>query len=165
LIGAIPPAIGWVSGGGSLIDPRIWVISSFFFIWQVPHFWLLYLDFAIDYEKAGFPPLTRVFTMAQNEKIISTWIGSTLVLGLLIPLLGFASFSLTYLFLLTLTFWFLRSGVKFFRAYPTEISFGFVFTKLNLYAVGVLFILSSDRLLASSLTKLNLMNKMLVITG
>jgi len=32
MVGAIPPAVGWVSAGGSLFDPRIIIISFFFFI-------------------------------------------------------------------------------------------------------------------------------------
>lgn len=66
LIGAIPPLIGWVSGKGHLsLDPQILAISFFFFIWQVPHFWLLLLNSGRDYEKAGLPSLTRIFSSAQ----------------------------------------------------------------------------------------------------
>ena len=39
-IGAIPPLIGWVAAGGSLLDFRAWVLALFFFVWQVPHFYL-----------------------------------------------------------------------------------------------------------------------------
>ena len=65
LVGAIPPAIGWVAGGGSLSDPRIAFISFFFFIWQIPHFWLLLFIFGKDYEKAGLPSLTKIFNLDQ----------------------------------------------------------------------------------------------------
>ncbi|HVO72560.1 MAG TPA: UbiA family prenyltransferase, partial [Ignavibacteriaceae bacterium] len=34
LVGAIPPAVGWVAAGGYIFDPQIIVISFFFFIWQ-----------------------------------------------------------------------------------------------------------------------------------
>ena len=55
LVGAIPPAVGWVAGGGSIFDPQILIIATFFFIWQIPHFWLLLLVLDKDYQKAGFP--------------------------------------------------------------------------------------------------------------
>ena len=61
LVGAIPPAVGWTSAGGSILDPQILIISFFFFIWQIPHFWLLLLVLGKDYEKAGFPTLTQLF--------------------------------------------------------------------------------------------------------
>jgi hypothetical protein len=67
VIGAIPPAIGWICGKGALsFDPQILALSFFFFIWQVPHFWLLLLNFGRDYEKAGFPSLTRIFNSASS---------------------------------------------------------------------------------------------------
>ena len=42
VIGAIPPAIGWVCAGGALGGP-ILSLSFFLLMWQVPHFWLLAL--------------------------------------------------------------------------------------------------------------------------
>ena len=38
LVGVIPPLLGWVSGGGSLLDPRIGVIAFFFFYLANPPF-------------------------------------------------------------------------------------------------------------------------------
>ena len=74
LVGAIPPSLGWVHGGGRPFDPQILALAFFFFIWQIPHFWLLLLDFGKDYEKAGFPSLTRIFTPAQLRRILFSWI-------------------------------------------------------------------------------------------
>jgi len=45
LIGAIPPAVGWVAGGGNMLNPNLFLLLFFFFIWQVPHFWLLLLKY------------------------------------------------------------------------------------------------------------------------
>ena len=58
VVGAIPPVIGWVSGGGDPTDARIIVVAFFFFVWQVPHFWLLLMRIGGDYERAGLPSLT-----------------------------------------------------------------------------------------------------------
>ena len=51
LIGALPPLVGWASSGSSIFSPRPLGIALFFFIWQIPHFWLLLLNFGGDYEK------------------------------------------------------------------------------------------------------------------
>jgi heme o synthase len=68
VIGAIPPLVGWVAGGGSLADPRAMFMAFFFFIWQVPHFWLLMLKYGEEYTKAGFPSITRIYTPPADQE-------------------------------------------------------------------------------------------------
>ncbi len=84
LIGAIPPMVGWVAGGGNIFDPRIILIASFFFIWQVPHFWLLLLMSGDDYQRAGLPSLTRIFSTAQIARITFIWTLTTALAALII---------------------------------------------------------------------------------
>ena len=91
LVGAIPPAIGWAAAGGSLLDPQIIIIAFFFFIWQIPHFWLLLLVMDQDYRQAGFPTLTQIFNHSQLSRITFIWIIATAVTGLMIPLFGIVS--------------------------------------------------------------------------
>ncbi len=86
IVGAIPPVVGWVAGGGSILDPQIILISFFFFIWQIPHFWLLLMVLDKDYQKAGFPTLTQIFNQQQLGRITFMWIIATGVTGLLLPL-------------------------------------------------------------------------------
>ena len=88
LVGAIPPVIGWVAGGGALFDPQILAIATFFFIWQIPHFWLLLLVMDKDYQRAGFPTLTHVFNRDQLSRITFIWIVTTAVTGFMISLFG-----------------------------------------------------------------------------
>ena len=42
IIGAIPPAIGWITAGGYLFHPSNIAMMLFFFVWQVPHFILIH---------------------------------------------------------------------------------------------------------------------------
>ncbi|MDZ7399592.1 MAG: protoheme IX farnesyltransferase [candidate division KSB1 bacterium] len=84
LIGAIPPMVGWVAGGGNIFDPTIVLIASFFFIWQVPHFWLLLMLSGDDYQRAGLPSLTRFFSMAQIARITFIWTLTTALAALII---------------------------------------------------------------------------------
>ncbi len=86
VIGAIPPLVGWVAGGGSLLDARAMIMAFFFFIWQVPHFWLLMLKYGKEYEKAGYPSITSIYSENQIKNITFIWVLATAVSALMIPL-------------------------------------------------------------------------------
>ena len=147
LVGAIPPALGWVAGGGTLLDPRIGGLALFFFIWQIPHFWLLLLDSSKDYENAGLPSITRFFSTRQIERIVFIWLLSTGASALTFPSLGLVHFRPVCLFLLVATAWFLRGAIHFFSSSPRPSAFRIAFMKLNAYALAVLLLLSVDRFL------------------
>lgn len=84
LIGALPPAMGWAAAGGQLRDPALLALVFLFFIWQVPHFWLLALLYRTGYERAGFPTLHRHFSDPQILRLIFTWTcGTAAACGLL----------------------------------------------------------------------------------
>jgi len=86
VIGAIPPLVGWVAGGGSLLDARAMIMAFFFFIWQVPHFWLLMLKYGNEYEKAGYPAITKIYSESQIKNVTFIWVLATAVSALMIPL-------------------------------------------------------------------------------
>src|ERR1700755_1750254 len=59
LAGALPPAVGWASGTGSLsLAPLLLV--AIIFMWTPPHFWALSLWRSGDYARAGVPMLPVV---------------------------------------------------------------------------------------------------------
>jgi protoheme IX farnesyltransferase len=147
VVGVIPPILGWASGGGSILDPRIWGIVFFFFIWQVPHFWLFFLDFSRDYEKAGLPSITKIFSAGQIKRIMLIWLLSTGISGLSIFSFHLIHLQFIHFFLIVSTLWHIWNSFHFFRSYPQRADLRVAFTKLNLYAILVLFLLSSDRLL------------------
>jgi protoheme IX farnesyltransferase len=147
LVGAIPPALGWVAGGGSILDPRIGGLALFFFLWQIPHFWLLLLDSSKDYENAGLPSITRFFSTRQIKRIVFIWLLSTGVSALTFPSFGLFNFPSVYLFLLVATSWFGWDAILFFRSSPRTSSLRIAFMKLNAYALAVLLLLSVDRFL------------------
>lgn len=84
LVGALPPYIGWLAAQGSLIDPVIFWVSLFFFIGQIPHFWLLLLMFGKEYSFAGYPSLHNLFTEQQIKRLSFTWIIATISSALLV---------------------------------------------------------------------------------
>ena len=148
LVGAIPPVLGWVTGGGSMLDPRIWGVSLFFFIWQIPHFWLLLLDFSKDYERAGLPSITKIFSTQQIKRIVSVWLLWTGASSLIIPLCGFFNSFSIRLFLMTITCWLFWNAIIFLRSYPEKTSQSPIFANLNIYALIVTLLLSLDKLVS-----------------
>lgn len=147
LIGAIPPAMGWMAGGGRLGDPRLMVVCLFLFLWQVPHFWLLLLERSGDYERAGLPSLTQRLTVDQLKRITFIWILCTAASCLWIPLFLALNFPLTLLLLLGATLWLLWRAAGFFRSSRSGREMRYAFLRLNLYVWGVLLLLSLDRCL------------------
>jgi protoheme IX farnesyltransferase len=147
LIGAIPPAIGWVSGGGALSDPHIMIVLFFFLIWQIPHFWLLLLNYSGDYERAGLPSLSRKFSSIQLKRVISIWISATAVACLLIPFSGAVYFSFTKVLLLSVSLWLVWNGTRLLWNIPTDTLYGRVFSTMNIFILAVMVFLSVDRLL------------------
>lgn len=147
VVGAIPPAIGWTSAGGNLLDPQIIIIAFFFFIWQIPHFWLLLLVLSKDYEQAGFPTLTKAFDLAQLSRITFVWIIATVVTSLLIPFFGIIKNPLLYVSLLLAGVWLTWSAAKILKNYEQKLNLRFAFREINIFALLVMLIISLDQIL------------------
>lgn len=97
LIGALPPVVGWSAAGGYLSDPTIHLVAFFFFIWQIPHFWLLLLFYSRDYVAGGLPSLFDRFDRRQIVKFTFLWIAAVCVAALLLPMVQlFEQTSLAY---------------------------------------------------------------------
>lgn len=86
LVGALPPYIGWLADQGAIDSPLIFMVASFFFIGQIPHFWLLLLMFGKEYSLAGYPSLHEIFSENQIKRLSFTWILATIASALLISL-------------------------------------------------------------------------------
>lgn len=147
VIGAIPPAIGWVAAGGSVMAPQVLALAMFFFIWQIPHFWLLLLIYGKDYAKAGFPTLTEKYNTAQITRMTFVWIAALSTSCLLIPFFGVSHSVVTTVLLLLLGAGLVLyskkilntlSGIKLYRK---------AFLYINLYVLAAISILTIDALL------------------
>jgi protoheme IX farnesyltransferase len=149
LVGAIPPVLGWTAGGGEILDPRIGAVALFFFIWQIPHFWLLLLDVSKDYENVRLPSVTKIFSEEQIKRIVFLWLLSTGVASLIIPLFGFLNSLIFYILLMAVAFWLFWNAVILLRSNGDQGSWRAAFMKLNVHAILVISVLSADRLLNS----------------
>lgn len=146
LIGAIPPIIGWVASGGQVFDMKILMVAFFFFIWQIPHFWLLVLIHGNDYEKAGFPTISKIYSSLQVSRITFVWIAALVASCFLIPLFNVATKPATFILLFLLGIWLLFSTKNILSSYLEKIIFRKAFIKINLYVLAVIIIISLDKL-------------------
>ncbi len=151
LIGAIPPVIGWVAAGGYVFNPKAIALAMFFFIWQIPHFWLLLLLFGKDYEKAGFPTLTKIFTNDQLSRITFVWMTALAVSCLLIPFFDISSNPMSVIVMIIAGIWLLYESRDLLTKYFERVIFKKAFIRINLYVLAIVIILSLDKLLLHEL--------------
>ncbi len=147
VIGAIPPAIGWVAGGGNLMDHELLVVCFFFFMWQVPHFWLLLLAYERDYEKTHLPSLSKTFSHHQMIRITLVWMSAAVVSCLLIPLLGTSDSNIEYILLGSVATWFSLSILKVYSQNNKRLLYLTAFKNINIYIIFVMLILDIGSLL------------------
>jgi protoheme IX farnesyltransferase len=146
LVGALPPMVGWVAAGGSLLDPQILILGFFFFIWQIPHFWLLLLIFGKDYEQAGFPTLTQIFSMEQLSRITFIWIAATFAASTLLPLFGLIKNNIIYIGILVSGVWLMWNALRLLKSSKENIWFKMAFREINIFAIVVVLLLSIEKL-------------------
>ncbi len=146
LVGALPVAVGWVAGGGGLYDPKLWMVCFFFFMWQVPHSWLFVLNYGGEYEKAGLPSLTVLFSTVQLLRINFIWISAVGVSCLLVTMSGAIRNSIVNFSLLVLSAWLVGNGVKLLETEGRRSGYSFAFNRINTYMFLVMCLLTADKL-------------------
>jgi len=146
VIGALPPAIGWVSAGGALFDPRLLALCVFFFIWQVPHFWFLSLSNTEDYKKAGLPAVGEIFSKEQISRITSVWILSMAVAGLTLQLYIISTHQTLNAMLYAAGLWLFAGGFTCIRQSPAPLPSHKAFNRINMYMLLSMLILTGESL-------------------
>lgn len=148
LIGALPPAIGWVAAGGTVRDPTLLALAFVFFVWQVPHFWLLVALHAEGYEEAGFPTLVGLLGRHRLARLTWTWICATSASLALVPLFRAVNAGAGALILLLAGLWLPLTALPLLRAEPSPATFRRVFMDINLFALVLTAVVLLDPLLA-----------------
>jgi protoheme IX farnesyltransferase len=144
LVGALPPYIGWFAGGGVVFDERILWVALFFFIGQIPHFWLLLLMFGKEYELAGFPSLNSTFNDNQIKRLSYTWILATIAAALIVAMV--VLFDSTTMFFLLFYIIFLLYSVSISIFVKKEMSARSLFLRLNFLYLLMMIVLIVDNL-------------------
>jgi len=144
IIGALPPAIGWVAAGGSITDPQIIILSFFFFMWQIPHFWLLLMKYGYQYEKAGFPSLTKIYSETQLKHITFMWTLATALACLFIPFFRITHSFITEISLAVLAIGLIVIFSKLLFQTRKRLRLSNYFITINVFLLLVLISLSLD---------------------
>lgn len=149
LIGAIPPAIGWVAAGGALRSPAMLSLCLLFFLWQVPHFWMLMLIHDQDYGRAEFPTLSGHFRADQSGRLSFTWMAATALSCAFLPVFG-AVFSAPVMILLGVAaLWLLWQATALLRPELDRAVFRRTFWSINLFALVAILAVVADPFLGA----------------
>jgi len=148
LIGALPPAIGWTAAGGHVLDPSILALAFVFFIWQVPHFWMLVAMHAKGYEQAGFPTVANMFGLQRLARLSFTWICGTAAACALLPMFRVVVSPPCLALLAAAALWLVYSGAPLVRPAPGSPVFRRTFMRTNLFALLLTAAVILDPLLA-----------------
>jgi protoheme IX farnesyltransferase len=81
ILGVVPPAIGWLAAGGTLGEPEFFALGLFYFVWQIPHFWLLVMLHYGDYAGAGYTTAMRLFGKMSLQRLTYYWLMLTIMTG------------------------------------------------------------------------------------
>jgi heme o synthase len=144
LVGAIPPAMGWVAGNGDILDPRPAALCFFFYMWQVLHFFIHIRDCGEEYEKAGLPSLSHIFTHDQLDRLVFQWLVALSVSTQLMIFFGVIRSPLVNAALLAASLWLAFTGFDFIRE-PGGVS-KVIFRRMNFYMLSILFMMTIDGL-------------------
>ncbi len=155
LIGAIPPAIGWAAAGGALRSPAMLSLCLLFFLWQVPHFWMLMLIHDQDYGRAEFPTLSRHFRADQSGRLSFTWMAATAFSCAFLPVFG-AVFSAPVMILLGVaSLWLLWQATALLHAQLDRAVFRRTFWSINLFALVMILAVIADPFLSAPTARIS----------
>ncbi|MGD9948066.1 MAG: UbiA family prenyltransferase [Desulfobulbus sp.] len=87
LAGALPPLIGWSAAGGRMVSVTSWLLFSLLFLWQIPHFFLVFYRHRQDYEQVGRPTLIAQISAPGLYRVLLVWLFALITVTLAFPLL------------------------------------------------------------------------------
>jgi len=147
LVGAIPAMIGWSAAGGAIFDTRIIVIAYFLFIWQIPHFWFLLLKYGKEYEEAGFPSISKVFSQQGLKSLTFIWIIATSITTLMFPLFNIVTIPLLLIIIFILNIWLVITFTRITFNLKIGINFKRAFATINVFMLVILLLLTLEAII------------------
>ncbi len=144
ILGVIPPAIGWLVAGHSLFELEFYTLAAFYFIWQVPHFWLLVMLFHGDYKDGGYPTAMRLFGEGTLQRLTYVWLNLTIFAGVFM-VYTFNVYSMITIGLITLLgIWAFVTSLQLLKKEFKLTDARAIFWKINAAFLGTIILLSID---------------------
>lgn len=137
VIGALPPAIGWCAAGGGLRDPGVLALAFVYFIWQVPHFWLLVGLHAEGYQGAGFPTLMQRVGKPGLARLTFTWTCGTAAACALLPVFRIVQAPPPLVLLAAAALWLVVTALPLLRKDIALPGFRRAFMNINVFALAL----------------------------
>ncbi|HEX2788577.1 MAG TPA: protoheme IX farnesyltransferase [Ignavibacteria bacterium] len=148
LVGALPPLAGWVAAGGEVLNGNILLIVAYFFVWQIPHFWLLLLIYNNDYKRAGFPVLTDKYDTNKLKKLIIAGVVATTAFPIVLCFTGILNYDLSAVFIIMAGIITSALFVKFYNSESSNKTYLKYFILINLYNLLIISVFSLDKLIS-----------------
>jgi len=146
LLGVIPPAIGWLAAGRSLTEPEFLALGLLFFVWQVPHFWLLAAKYDTDYRAAGFPTAVEAFGPDGFRLVLFVWWLLTVVCALFAAALFGVRNAAVLAVMTVLAGAMVYAGIRMLLRTLTPERAGTLFRGINFFLLTTVVLLSIDGL-------------------
>ena len=147
ILGVIPPAIGWLAAGHALGEVEFYALGIYYFIWQIPHYWLLVMLHYGGYKDAGYPTVMRLFGQGSLQRLTFVWLMMTIFAGyFMVSIFNPQSMSINILLIANAAFGF-YSSLKLLQAKFELTDARSVFWKINLAFLGAIILISIDEMI------------------
>jgi len=143
ILGVIPPAVGWLVAGHSLLELEFIALALYFFIWQVPHFWLLVMLFYGDYKDGGYPTAMKLFGQASLQRLTFVWLIFTIQAGIFLVWV-FQPYVATLVLSILVGIWAFISAFELLKESFELQNARSVFWKINAAFLAIIILLSID---------------------
>ncbi len=145
LVGALPPLAGWAATGQNIFDNKILFVSFYFFVWQIPHFWLLLLVHGKDFSKGGFPVLTDRMSRKSISIVTFSMLIVTVLISVSIPFFNILNFYVSYILLLGFSVFMIFIAFKFLKSDLSKKEIVKTFIGINIFTLCFITLLVFDK--------------------
>ena len=147
ILGVIPPAIGWLTAGHALGEAEFYGLALYYFIWQVPHFWLLVMLHYGGYAEAGYPTTMKLFGKGPLQRLTYVWLMLTIAAGyFMVMIFNPISSVINVLLVFNAIFAFISSFKLLQKSFQLPDARS-VFWKINLAFLVTIILLSIDEMI------------------